>query len=131
MSRSNFCGLINPLVFVNPNLAKMIVVKKFPILNNLRRQIFLLGCPNATFGPFAPKPYIRNVWHRCPNATFGPFAPKPNICNVWHHCPNATFGQFSPKPYICNVWHRCPNATFGQFAPKPYICNVWHPLELL
>ena len=107
MSRFDFFRLVNHSRIRRPKLAAMIAVKKKSILNNqpaAGAEFFLLGCPNATFGQFAPKPYICNVWHRCPNATFGPFAPKPYICNVWHHCPNVTFGRFAPKPYICNVW---------------------------
>ena len=61
------------------NLATMIVVKKKSILNNQPAA----GAEKFLVGPFAPKPYICNVWHQCPNVTFGHFAPKPYICNVW------------------------------------------------
>ena len=48
-------------------MAKMIVVNKKSIINSSQpaagAEKFLLGCPYATFGPFAPKPYICNVWH--------------------------------------------------------------------
>ena len=81
------CRLIKGVVIIVPKLPQVIVVKKKSILNNqpaAGAENFLLGCPNATFGQFAPKPYICNVWHQCPNAIFGQFAPKPYICNVWH-----------------------------------------------
>ena len=66
MSRFDFCRLIKHPRIMGTNLATMIVAKKKSILNNqpaAGAENFWLGCPNATFGQCAPKPYICNVWH--------------------------------------------------------------------
>ena len=65
MSRFDSFRLVNQARIMGTKLVTMIVVKKKSILNNqpaAGAEHFLLGCPNATFGRFAPKPYICNVW---------------------------------------------------------------------
>ena len=47
------CGLIKGVRIIVPKLPQVIVVKKKSILNNqpaAGAEIFLLDCPNATFG---------------------------------------------------------------------------------